>query len=191
MSKFYTRKWSATALALISLTVFSSGSVYGMEREGGFSSYKSHARKTSASLLTQAAQAHPEDREIQDFKAPIKNLVNRCHEDFFSDVLEFLIKENSPTLGFKFSHQNISDKNISDKNISLKELAGEIQYLFVYSFLMQAFVAPNLDVLEQSLEEACEWNQKAALNGNRAAQKLSDMAFELVPLNTSIYVEVL
>jgi hypothetical protein len=175
MSKFYTRKWSATALALISLTVFSSGSVYGMEREETFSSYKSHARKTSASLLTQATHAHPEDRGIQDFKAPIKNLVNRCHENFFSDVLEFLIKENSPTLGFKFCH-----RKLSDKNLSLKELAGEIQYLFVYILLMEASVATSLDVIRQSLEEACEWNQKAALNGNRDAQKLSDMAFELV-----------
>jgi len=131
--------------------------------------------------LTQIAYANPnfEDDEIPNLRAPIKNLANISRTKILSDVLEFLIKENVPTL----------KPNCHHKNFSLKETTGEIQYYLAYISLMEAFIAPVCKK-KKYLKKACKWNQNAALNGNGDAKKLSEMVLELVPIQKNYFPQI-
>jgi hypothetical protein len=132
MSKFYKRNLSVTVLVFFALTIFFSRSVYGME-DKFFEAKKTTILALPLIQVTQANLEDPQEKGLQVVKGSIKNLANTCHKNFFSNVLEFLIKENFPTSGFDFCH----------KNLSSKELEGKIQYRLAYMLLMEALIAPN------------------------------------------------
>jgi hypothetical protein len=124
----------------------------------------------SSFLFSKMVYAAPEEGERGEYNLR-RNPRNIVHLTPFSFVLDYLVKNNPPTLRFNFCH----------KSLSHKELIGEIQYCLAYISLLKASLAVNFEQVRRNLNKASKWNRAAVHNGNKNAQRLFQMAFELVP----------